>query len=214
MPTASTSPANSLPRRPDVGRTRAPDYGFSWSDQTWIRRLKKRAMNGSALRNPQPVRLTVVAWILTSISLSLGVGRSISSSRRIFGGPYFLGAARFGRPGGRRRRAVRRRIRGPATPWARGRPAQPDHVRARTSAARKVSRVRPHRNFDADRRPAGSGPSGCFRRRPGVWRRRSPVGRGVLIGRPDRRPGTISAGPQHDRVHHVSHQETGRHVTA
>lgn len=44
---------------------------------------------GRGWRKPQSARSTVVAWIGTSTSLSLGVGRSISSSRRTSAGPYF-----------------------------------------------------------------------------------------------------------------------------
>src|SRR3990172_9560954 len=72
-PTASTSPASSMPRILRFGRRRP---------------VKKRLRNISALRNPVSVRLTVVAWILTRTSSSLGTGRSTSSSRRTSGGPY------------------------------------------------------------------------------------------------------------------------------
>ncbi len=72
-PTASTSPASSMPRIFRFGRRRP---------------VKKREMNELALRSPQSVRLTVVAWILTRTSSSLGTGRSTSSSRRTSGGPY------------------------------------------------------------------------------------------------------------------------------
>jgi hypothetical protein len=73
-PTASTSPASSLPRMFRFGRSKP---------------VKKRVKNGSASRQPQSDRLTVVAWILTSTSSSLGTGRSTSASRRTSGGPYF-----------------------------------------------------------------------------------------------------------------------------
>ncbi len=72
-PTASTSPASSMPRILRLGR-RQP--------------VKYRVKNGFALRQPQSVRLTVVAWILTSTSSSFGTGRSTSSSRWTSGGPY------------------------------------------------------------------------------------------------------------------------------
>jgi hypothetical protein len=72
-PTASTSPASSMPRIFRFGRRRP---------------VKKRVMNSSADRSPQSVRVTVVAWILTRTSSSLGTGRSTSSSRRTSGGPY------------------------------------------------------------------------------------------------------------------------------
>ena len=72
-PTASTSPASSLPRILRFGRRRP---------------VKKREMNDSALRSPQSLRLTVEAWILTRTSSSLGTGRSTSSSRSTSGGPY------------------------------------------------------------------------------------------------------------------------------
>ena len=45
-------------------------------------------MNSSALRKPQSVLLTVVAWTLTSTSSASGIGRSTSSIRRTSGGPY------------------------------------------------------------------------------------------------------------------------------
>jgi hypothetical protein len=41
-----------------------------------------------AARNPQSDWVTVVAWILTRTSSSLGTGRSTSSSRSTSGGPY------------------------------------------------------------------------------------------------------------------------------
>jgi hypothetical protein len=44
--------------------------------------------NGLGRRNPQSVRMTVVAWTLTRTSSSLCTGRSTSSSRRTSGGPY------------------------------------------------------------------------------------------------------------------------------
>ena len=57
-PTASTSPASSAPRIRSFGR-RKP--------------LKKRHRNGFAARTWQSVRLTVVAWILTRTSSSVGL---------------------------------------------------------------------------------------------------------------------------------------------
>src|SRR5919197_4615573 len=72
-PTASTSPANSMPRIFRFGRRRP---------------VKNRLMKNSALRSPQSVRLTVVAWILTRTSSSFGTGRSTSARRRTSGGPY------------------------------------------------------------------------------------------------------------------------------
>src|SRR6186997_2121413 len=72
-PTATTSPASSMPGVRYFGR-RSP--------------VKKREKNGSAARKPQSVRLTVVARTLTRTSSSFGFGRSISSTRRTSGGPY------------------------------------------------------------------------------------------------------------------------------
>jgi hypothetical protein len=71
-PASTTSPANSIPRILRFGRRRP---------------VKNRAMNGFALRKPQSVRFTVVAWTRTSASSSFGTGRATSSSRRTSGGP-------------------------------------------------------------------------------------------------------------------------------
>src|SRR5438874_6319741 len=72
-PTASTSPASSVPRIRCFGR-RSP--------------VKKRLMNGLPARTAQSDRVTVVACILTSTSCSLGTGCSTSSIRRTSGAPY------------------------------------------------------------------------------------------------------------------------------
>src|SRR5256714_14711889 len=72
-PTASISPASSMPRIFRFGRRRP---------------VKKRVTNSSAERSPLSVRVTVVAWSLTRTSSSLGTGCSTSSSRRTSGGPY------------------------------------------------------------------------------------------------------------------------------
>ena len=72
-PTASTSPASSIPRIFCLGR-RSP--------------VKTREKNGFALRQPQSDRFTVVAWILTRTCSSVGTGRSTSSTCRTSGGPY------------------------------------------------------------------------------------------------------------------------------
>ncbi len=64
-PTASTSPASSMPRILRFGRRRP---------------VKKRAKNGWAPRRRSRVRVTVVACTLTRTSSSFGTGRSTSSS--------------------------------------------------------------------------------------------------------------------------------------
>ena len=72
VPTASTSPANSIPRILRFGRS-SP--------------AKARQKNGFAARMWQSVRVTVVAWTLTRTSLSAGTGRSTSSIRSTSGPP-------------------------------------------------------------------------------------------------------------------------------
>ena len=73
LPTASTTPANSLPSTVTLG-LRSP--------------VKNRTMKGLAARKPQSVRFTVVACTLTSTSWSLTVGFSTSEMRTTSGGPY------------------------------------------------------------------------------------------------------------------------------
>ena len=72
-PTSSTTPASSLPRMRHFGRSNPVKY---------------RAMNGSADRNPQSERLTVVATTRMSTSSGLGLGRSTSSRWSTSGPPY------------------------------------------------------------------------------------------------------------------------------
>jgi hypothetical protein len=71
-PTASTVPANSVPRTVTLGRG-SP--------------VRARTKKGLPARKPQSVRFTVVAWTLTSTWLSLGVGLSTSAIRTTSGGP-------------------------------------------------------------------------------------------------------------------------------
>src|ERR1700682_1221174 len=79
-PAASTSPANSVPRTRCLGRRRAATRRLSNEMARPLRRLASRVAVSH--------RLTVVAWTLTRTSVSLGTGRSTSSSRRTSGGPY------------------------------------------------------------------------------------------------------------------------------
>src|ERR1700737_5615268 len=80
LPTASTCPANSVPRIRCLGR-RMPETRRLINEMARpLRRLASRV----AVSN----RLTVVAWTLTRTSSSAGTGRSTSSSRRTSGGPY------------------------------------------------------------------------------------------------------------------------------
>ncbi len=72
-PTASTTPASSMPPILFFG-LRTP--------------VKTREKNGWAARYPQSVRVIVVARTLTRTSPSFGTGRSTSSSRWTSGGPY------------------------------------------------------------------------------------------------------------------------------
>src|ERR1700730_10727045 len=79
-PTASTSPANSVPRIRCLGR-RMPETRRLMNEMARpLRRLASRV----AVSN----RLTVVAWTLTRTSSSAGTGRWTSSSRSTSGGPY------------------------------------------------------------------------------------------------------------------------------
>ena len=71
-PTASTTPASSLPRIGRLGRRRP---------------VKTREKNGCAARQPQSDRFTVVARTRISISSSFGTGFSTSASRSTSGGP-------------------------------------------------------------------------------------------------------------------------------
>src|SRR5207245_11750949 len=79
-PTASTSPANSLPRIRCLGRRRPETMRLRSETARPLRRLASRVWTSN--------RLTVAAWILRRTSSSLGTGRSTSSSRRTSGGPY------------------------------------------------------------------------------------------------------------------------------
>src|SRR2546423_6360832 len=79
-PTASTSPANSVPRTRCLGWRRPKTRRLI--------KLRARPLRRLASRVAQSNRLTVVAWTLTRTSSSLGTGRSTSSSRRTSGGPY------------------------------------------------------------------------------------------------------------------------------
>src|SRR5262245_10251723 len=72
-PTASTTPASSMPTTRRFGR-RSP--------------VKAREKNGLAPRKPQSVRVTVDAWTRTRTSSELGTGGSSSSMCRTSGGPY------------------------------------------------------------------------------------------------------------------------------
>ena len=73
-PTASTTPANSVPSTGCFGRSQP---------------VKNRAIHGVALRSPQSVRLTVVEWTRTRTSPGPGTGRGISARCRTSGGPNF-----------------------------------------------------------------------------------------------------------------------------
>src|SRR3984893_7655503 len=79
-PTASTVPANSVPRIRCRGRRMPETRRLSNEMARPLRRLASRV----AVSN----RLTVVAWTLTRTSSSAATGRSTSSSRRTSGGPY------------------------------------------------------------------------------------------------------------------------------
>src|SRR5438067_10202677 len=79
-PTASTSPANSVPRTRCFGRRRPKTRRLIKERARPLRRLASRVAQSN--------RLTVVAWTLTRTSSPLGTGRSTSSSRRTSGGPY------------------------------------------------------------------------------------------------------------------------------
>src|SRR2546423_6958962 len=79
-PTASTSPANSVPRTRCFGRRRPKTRRLIKERARPLRRFVSRVAKSN--------RLTVVAWTLTRTSSSLGTGRSTSSSRRTSGGPY------------------------------------------------------------------------------------------------------------------------------
>ena len=80
LPTASTTPANSLPRTLTLGR---------------MSPVNNRTMKGLAARNPQSVRFTVVACTLTSTWLALTAGFSTSAIRTTSGGPYLVCTAAF-----------------------------------------------------------------------------------------------------------------------
>src|SRR5205823_5272344 len=79
-PTASTTPANSVPRTRCFGRRRPKTRRLIKERARPLRRLASRVAQSN--------RLTVVARTLTRTSSSLGTGRSTSSSRRTSGGPY------------------------------------------------------------------------------------------------------------------------------
>ena len=85
VPTASTSPASSLPRMIARGRRRP---------------LNGLATSGSPRRKPQSVRFTVVARTRISTSSYAGTGLGRSSRRRTSsGGPYLVCTLAFmGRP--------------------------------------------------------------------------------------------------------------------
>src|SRR5918995_135120 len=72
-PAPFTSPASSMPRILRLGRSRP---------------VATRLMKTSALRSPQSVRVTVVAWTLMRTSSAPGTGDSTSSSRSTSGEPY------------------------------------------------------------------------------------------------------------------------------
>ena len=57
--------------------------------------VKNLVMKGLAARNPQSVRFTVVAWILTSTSFACGTGASTSRIRTTSGAPYLVCTAAF-----------------------------------------------------------------------------------------------------------------------
>src|SRR3984893_15051582 len=79
-PTASTVPANYVPRF----RCR----GLRMTETRRLRHAVARPVRRLASRVSGSNRLTVVAWTLTRTSSSAGTGRSTSSSRRTSGGPY------------------------------------------------------------------------------------------------------------------------------
>ena len=83
-PTASTSPASSVPTTLRFGRTES-------GEETREERV------GSAERRSH-LRVTVVAWILTRTSSSSGTGRSISAGRSASGGPYLSWTTALMRP--------------------------------------------------------------------------------------------------------------------
>jgi hypothetical protein len=72
LPTASTTPANSVPR--------TVAFGFTSPE-------KNRTMKGLPARKPQSVRFTVVACTLTRTSPSFTAGVSTSETRTTSGGP-------------------------------------------------------------------------------------------------------------------------------
>ena len=74
-PTASTTPANSVPSTGFLGRSQP---------------VKNRAIHGVALRSPQSVRFTVVECTRTRTSPGPGTGRGISARCRTSGGPNFV----------------------------------------------------------------------------------------------------------------------------
>jgi transposase InsO family protein len=79
-PTASTTPANSLPRMVRFGLV-TPE--------------NPRRNHGWQARKPQSVRLTVVAWTRTSISSASGAGRGTSMMCTTSGGPLRVVTAAF-----------------------------------------------------------------------------------------------------------------------
>src|SRR5918996_1129250 len=72
-PISFTSPASSMPRILCLGRSKP---------------VPTRLMKTSALRSPQSVRVTVVAWTLMRTSSAPGTGASTSTSRSTSGDPY------------------------------------------------------------------------------------------------------------------------------
>src|ERR1700687_2842444 len=79
-PTASTSPANSLPRMRCLGLWRPETMRLRSDTARPLRRFASRVWTSK--------RLTVLAWTLMRTSSSLGTGRSTSSRRWTSGGPY------------------------------------------------------------------------------------------------------------------------------
>jgi hypothetical protein len=77
-PTASTTPANSLPRIVARG---------------WTRPVNARMKNGFAARVPQSVRFTVVALTATRNSSGPTTGAGTSAIRTTSGGPYLVRTA-------------------------------------------------------------------------------------------------------------------------
>src|SRR2546423_2905630 len=121
-PTASTSPANSLPRIRCFGRRMPEIERLMTVIAGPLRRLASRVA--------QSPRVTAVARTLTRTSPSFGAGRSTSSSRKTSGGPYLsYTTALMSRPRSVSKlfRGHRRRPEGRPIEILHARPAQKGH---------------------------------------------------------------------------------------